>query len=115
MNRFIIIKNGKINFKNLVLNKIAVSELIIKLKNRNIKSIEFIKSLYVYRNIYIFKIDNDLISLVIDGKIVYSNAIRNREIILRFKNILKKYKISIKEVMYAFYNKDKLFIIRHNN
>lgn len=115
LNKYIIIKNGRINFKNLIYNNILINDLVKEMRKRDIENIESIKLLIFYRNILIFRILKDPISIVMDGKIIYSNLLFKEKNILWFKKILKKYKLDIKTIKYAVCVKNKLFIIRYNN
>ena len=112
---YIIIKNGKVNFKNLIKNKMDINKLFYELYLRKIKNIEGIKLLLVFKKLYIFKISKEPISLIIDGKYVYSNFFNNDINFFWLKKILKKYRININMIKYAVYIKNKLFIIRYNN
>ena len=113
--KFIIIRNGKLNFKNMIKNNIKLENIFLELRKRNIKNIESIKLLLVYKKIYIFKLIKDPVSLIIDGKYIYSNLFKDEKNFFWLRKILKKYKLSIRYIKYAVISRNKLFIIKYNN
>lgn len=114
----LIIDNGKIVLKNLLKNRFSISDISAELRTNNIKSIEDV-SYAVLENdggLSVFKkndIENDYpFPLISDG-------IVDKEVLFKINkdmdwvyNILDNEEILLKNVFYAFYKKDKLYIIK---
>lgn len=113
--RFVIIYDGKINFKNIVKDGLSFLDIFNELNKRKIRNIESIKLLLIYKNIYFIKLVRGPISLIVEGKYVYSNSFNNNKTFFWLKKILGKYNLNIKYIKYAVINRNRLFIIKYNN
>ena len=110
----VIIKNGKLNFKEMSKLRYSLDDLLTQLRLQGIKSIERVKYAILENNgnLSVFNEDNDYpLPLILDGVIDYYVL---RDINKDYKwimNLLNKKNISLEDVFYAFYTNKKLFII----
>lgn len=119
----VIIKNGKINFKEMSIQKYNLNDLLMQLRINGIRNLEEIEYAILENSgqLSIFK-KNQLniptsypFAVIIDGKIqddVLNGLKKNRTWIL---NILKKQNIELENVFYAFYKGYKTFIIKKSD
>lgn len=111
----VIIKNGKINFKEMVKIRYSLDDLLTELRLSGIKSIDKVKYAVLENNgqLSTFLDDEDYpLPLILDGIIDYDVL---KEINKDYKwiiNILKKKNIELEEIFYAFYTRGKVFIIK---
>lgn len=110
----IIIKNGKLNINEMSKIRYSLDDLITQLRLQGIKSIEKIKYAILENNgsLSVFTDNSDYpIPLILDGVIDYQVL---KEINKDYKwltYILDKKSLSLKDVFYAFYAGNKLFVI----
>lgn len=119
----VIIKSGKINFKEMSKQKYNLNDLLMQLRINGIRNLEEVEYAVLENSgqLSIFK-KNALniptsypFAVIIDGKIqddVLKGLNKNRTWIL---NILKKQNIELENVFYAFYKGYKTFIIRKSD
>ena len=114
----VIIKNGKLNFKEMTKLRYSLDDLIMQLREQKIESIEDV-SYAVLENdgkLSVFNgSSNYPIPLILDGHINFEvlkeiNKDRNW-----LEGILKTNKVSLKDVFYAFYTDNKTFIIKRSD
>ena len=114
----ILVKNGKVIFKNLIDNNYSVEELLNELKKRNIYSFNNIKYLFLEsdKSLSILSFDDKSspTPLIFDGKvnkkILHNLSLNEKDI----NNMLIKEHIKLKDIYYALYKKNKLYIIKNN-
>lgn len=119
----VIIKNGKINFKEMSIQKYNLNDLLMQLRINSVRSLEEVEYAILENSgqLSIFK-KNSLnmptsypFAVIIDGKIqddVLKSLNKNR---VWIKNILKKKNIKLENVFYAFYKGYKTFIIKKSD
>lgn len=113
----IIIKNGKINFKEMEKQRYGLEDLLTQIRDKGIKSLDEIEYAILENNgkLSIFLYDNKNIypmPLILDGKIQYdtlNNINKNKEWLY---SVLKQEKTKLENVFYAFYKNNKCFIIK---
>lgn len=115
----VIISKGKLQFNEMVKQRYNLDDLLLQLREQQIRSIEEVDYAILENNgkLSIFvKDDKDKkvfpLPLVLDGVVQEDNLKfinKNRKWIL---NILNKKKIELNEVFYAFYKSDDIFIIK---
>lgn len=116
----LIIKDGKINFKEMERQRYGLHDLLSQIRDKGIKSLDEIEyailenngrlSTFVYddKNVY-------PLPLILDGIIQYETLVdinKSKEWLLK---ILEEKKINLNNVFYAFYKNNKCFIIKKNN
>lgn len=110
----VIIKRGKIQFKEMVKLRYTLDDLILQLREQSIKSIEEVNYAVLENNgkLSIFKRETEYpFPVILDGKIdeIVLEEIGKDTVWLY--NILKTRNIKLENIFYAFYKKDKTFII----
>ena len=117
-----IINNGKINYKEMIRQRYTLDDLLLQLRQSNIKNISDVEYAVLENNgkLSIFKYNlikskTDFpLPLIVDGSIqnktlLYLNKDKNW-----LNSKLIKYDINIKNVFYAFYKKNKFYLIKNN-
>lgn len=116
-NPIVIIKNGKLNFKAMKKLRYSLDDLISQLREQSIKSIEDVNYAVLENNgkLSIFKNDTEYpMPIIIDGEID-KNVLKDMNKDETWINkILEKNNIELKNVFYAFYTKNKTYIIKKN-
>ena len=119
----LIIYCGKINFKEMVKQRYSMDDLLLELRQREIKSIEDVEydflepngklSIFKYN---IFRLNSSYpMPLIVDGEIqekVLKYIHKNK---LWLTNTLKMKNLKIDDVFYCFYKKHKLYIIKRSD
>ena len=112
-----IIKRGKINFKEMSRQKYNLDDLLMQLREKGIKSIEEIDYAILENTgkLSIFRKTTDNIPpypLIVEGVINYSVLKDIKKDTNWVNNILKRKNLKLDDIFYAFYNKDKTYIIK---
>ena len=111
----VIIKNGKLNFDAMRKLRYSLDDLISQLREQGIKSIEEVNYAVLENNgkLSIFEKETEYpMPIILDGEIDYDvlkDMNKDKEWI---DNILKKNNIELSNVFYAFYTKNKTYIIK---
>lgn len=113
----VIINKGKLNIKEMIKQRYSMDDLLLQLRSNSIANIKDVNYAVLENNgkLSIFresdKIDSPL-PIIIDGVI-------NMEVLLDINKSLKWLEdslsnegINLKDILYAFYNKKKLYIIK---
>lgn len=118
----LIINKGKINYKEMKRQRYSLDDLLLELRNREIKNINDVEYAILENNgnLNIFKYevvkDNYYpFPLVIDGVIQYDtldNINKSDEWLIKYLN---KREIFLDEIFYAFYKDNKIYIISHDD
>lgn len=116
MNRFVVIRNGEIDFNNIIKNNIDISSLIDCLKKKKVRNIENVEILiFIYNKLYFVKEKIEPVSLIINGKVLYINLLKIRKSFSWIKKNLNNNKINLDKIIYAVYLNKRLYIIKANN
>ena len=110
----VIIKNGKLNFKEMSKLRYSLDDLLTQLRLQGIKSIDKVKYAILENNgnLSVFNKDNDYpLPLILDGIIDYYVLKDIKKDYKWIMNLLNKKNILLEDVFYAFYTNKKLFII----
>lgn len=114
----IIINKGKVDFKEMSKLRYSLDDLISQLREQSIKSIEEVKYAILENNgkLSVFTDDNIYpMPIIVDGVIDnYTINNMNKDISWVY-NLLKKNNIELENVFYAFYTKNKTFIIKKDD
>lgn len=111
----VIIKEGKVNFTAMSKLRYSLDDLITQLRGNSIKSIEEVDYavLETDGNLSIFQNSKEYpMPIILDGIIKYDileEISKDYEWVMR---MLKKENVLLENVFYAFYTKNKLFIIK---
>ena len=115
----IIIKNGILNYKEMIKSRYSLDDLLMQLRQQSIKSIDEIEYAILEHNgkLSIFKYQNNKKSsypmpLIIDGQIQeYTLRDINKTKYWLIKKISDK-SLKIKDIFYAFYKNKYIYIIK---
>lgn len=114
-NPTIIIKDGKIKFKEMTKIRYSLDDLITQLREQGIKSIEEVDYAILENDgkLSVFQKCNDLpMPIIVDGVINYEvlrEINKNKNWIMK---LLQEKNLNLSDIFYAFYTKNKTFIIR---
>lgn len=116
----VIIKDGKLMFKEMIRQRYALDELLTELRSNSVRSIEEVEYAILEGdgNLSVFPYSKNRnktpypMPLILDGKIIKNtlNSLNKDEIWL--SNILTKNKVELNDVFYAFYGDDTIYIIK---
>ena len=112
----ILVNQGKINFKQMQKTRYSLDDLISQLREQGIKSLDEIKYAILENNgkLSIFNDNIYPMPIILDGVIDVDTVKNMNKDIDWVYNILNKNKLKLNEVFYAFYTKDKTYIIKKN-
>ena len=113
----VIIKNGRLNFTEMSKLRYSLDDLISQLRLQGVKSINKVKYAVLENNgsLSVFQDDADYpLPVILDGVIdkdVLKELNKDYDWII---NILKKKRLELDQVFYAFYISKKMFIIKRD-
>lgn len=114
-NPTVIIKDGKLNFKEMTHLRYTLDDLIAQLREQGIKSIEEVNYAVLENNgkLSVFENAKDYpLPIIIDGnidKLVLKDMKKDEKWI---NKILSEHNITLDDVFYAFYTNKKTYIIK---
>lgn len=114
-NPIVIIKDGKLNFKDMTKLRYTIDDLIAQLREQGIKSIEEVNYAVLENNgkLSVFENSKDYpLPIIIDGNIDYDVLKDMKKDKKWIYKILDDNKITLDNVFYAFYTKNKTYIIK---
>ncbi len=119
----LIIANGTVNYKEMVKQRYSMDDLLLSMRQKEIKSIDEIEYAFLEPNgkLSIFKYNffktkgNYPMPLILDGEIQKKALEHIRKTKMWLESELAKKNLEIKDVFYAFKKKNKIFIIRKNS
>ncbi len=118
----VIIKKGKINFKEMVKESYNLDDLLTQLRNRGIKSIEDVDYalLETSGKLSVFpkvgtKSGELPLPVILDGKIEEETLKELNKDKKWLLDLLKKENANLKDVFYGFYRKNSLYLIKKEN
>lgn len=117
----VLINRGILNIKEMIKQRYTLNDLLLQLRDNNIRSIEEVDYAILENNgkLSVFKKDDKdntifPLPLVVDGHIEDSNLIlinKDRNWLL---NILNNKKYNLKDIFYAFYKGNNVFFVKRN-
>lgn len=113
----VIIKNGKLNFEAMKKLRYSLDDLISQLREQSIKSIEEVNYAVLENNgkLSIFQKETEYpLPIILDGEIDYEVLKDMNKDESWVNKILEKNNIELNNVFYAFYTKNKTYIIKKN-
>ena len=113
----VIIKNGKLNFEAMKKLRYSLDDLISQLREQSIKSIEEVNYAVLENNgkLSIFQKETEYpLPIILDGEIDYDVLKDMNKDENWINKILEKNNIELNNVFYAFYTKNKTYIIKKN-
>ena len=119
-----IIKNGKINYKEMIKQKYNLDDLLTQLREKGCRSIEEVEYAILENNgtlsIFKYNTSNKVKSplpmpIILDGKIQEETLDEIGEDNRFIDNILRKRKLRLEDIFYAFYKDKNVFIIKYSD
>jgi len=120
-NPSLIIKNGKINFKEMTKQKYNLDDLLVQLREKGYKSIEDIEYAILENNgtLSVFGYEKRKsylpLPLILDSKIQEDTLKHLNKDYKWVLKLLEKKNINIEDVFYAFYKDKNIFIIKNDD
>ena len=118
----VIISNGKLNFSEMIKQKYNLNDLLLQLREQQIRSIEEVDYAILENNgkLSVFiKQDKDKkvfpLPIILDGIIQEDNLVFIKKDRNWVNNVLNKKKINLENVFYAFFKNDEIYIIKKDN
>jgi uncharacterized membrane protein YcaP (DUF421 family) len=116
----IIINHGKLNYKEMIKQRYSLDDLLLSLRQKEIKSISDVEYAFLESNgkLSVFKYNflktnsNYPIALIIDGEIQYTTLKNIHKSKWWLTNYLKRQSLNNDDVFYAFYKNHKVYIIK---
>ena len=115
----IIIKNGIVNFKNMVEQRYTLDDLLLQLREKDVRSLDEVDYAILETNgkLSVFKKDDKdkktyPLPIILDGKVEFDNLYAIGKTKTWLLNTLIEKNISANDVFYAFTKNGELFIIR---
>jgi uncharacterized membrane protein YcaP (DUF421 family) len=111
----LVIKDGKLNFKEIVKRQYKINDLLNELNNRNIKRIEDVDyALLEYNNNLVLRNDKEIpIPIILNGRIDYFSLRLIHKNTNWINKIIEKENILLENIFYAFYKHKKVYIIQN--
>ena len=117
-----IIKNGKVNYKEMIHQKYNLDDLLTQLREKGYRNIEEIEYAILENNgtLSVFNYQNKLSSplpmpLILDGKIQYDTLKEMNKDKTLVDTLLKTKHLSLSDIFYAFYKDKSIFIIKYTD
>lgn len=118
----VIIKNGVIDFKNMVEQRYTLDDLLLQLREKDIRSIDEVEYaiLEINGKLSVFKKDDKKdkktypLPIILDGEVQFDNLYNIGKSKRWLLNTLMDRKIRVDEIFYAFSKNNELFIIKNN-
>ena len=118
----IIINRGVVNFKEMVKQRYNLDDLLIQLREKQIRTIEEVDYaiLETSGKLSVFKKKDNKhgeypIPLILDGVVEKDTLKDIKKDNKWLERILKNKKLDLKDIFYAFYKENDLYIIKHSD
>ena len=111
----VLINRGKVNFSAMSKQRYSLDDLTTQLREQGVKSLEEVDYAILENSgtLSIFKNTKEYpLPLILDGEIDYATLIEIKKDKKWLDKMLKNENIELKDVFYAFYTKDKTYIIK---
>lgn len=113
----VIINKGKVDFNQMRKLRYSLDDLISQLREQSIKNIDEVKYAVLENNgkLSVFTDDNTYpMPIIVDGVIDIATVNNMQKDIKWVYKLLEKNNIELENVFYAFYTKNKTYIIKKN-
>lgn len=113
----LIILNGKLNIKEMVKQRYSLDDLLLSLRDKEIAGINEVEYAILETNgrLSIFKKDKKSeypLPLIVDGVVDTDSLLNINKTEIWLNKLLDLHDLTTKDILYAFYKKNKLYIIR---
>ena len=120
-----IIKNGKINYNEMVKQKYNLDDLLVQLREKGYRNIEDIEyailenngtlSVFEYEKNKLVKKSPIPMPIILDGRIQYETLREMEKDDSFIYKILDDKKVELKNIFYAFYKDKNIFVIKYSD
>lgn len=118
----VIIKEGVIDFKNMVEQRYTLDDLLLQLREKDIRSIDEVQYaiLEINGKLSVFKKDDKKddktypLPIILDGQVQFDNLYNIGKSKRWLLNTLTAKKIRVDEIFYAFSKNNELYIIKND-
>lgn len=119
----LIIINGNVNYKEMIRQRYSMDDLLLSLRQKEIKSIDEIEYAFLEPNgkLSIFKYNlfktkgNYPMPIIVDGEVQKKALVYIKKDRRWLDNELANKGLKVKDVFYAFKKKNKIFLIKKSN
>ena len=118
----VIIDRGKINFKEMVRQRYNLDDLLVQLREKEVKNIEDVDYAILESNgkLSVFQKNNKLfgeypLPLILDGKVDEGVLNQIKKDYKWLDRVLKDEQVELNDIFYGFYRNKKLFIIKKSD
>lgn len=113
----LIVMAGKLNVKEMIKQRYSLDDLLLSLRENQIKGLNEIDYAILETNgkLSIFKKDNKggyPLPIIIDGIVDNDTLLNINKTSVWLNKILESNNLSVSDVLYAFYKKNKMYIVR---
>lgn len=113
----LIVMDGKLNVKEMVKQRYSLDDLLLSLRENQIKGLNEIDYAVLEANgrLSIFKKDKKGIyplPLIIDGIVDNDSLLNINKTTVWLNKVLEENNLSVSDILYAFYKQNKLYIVR---
>lgn len=119
-----IIKNGKINYNEMIKQKYNLDDLLVQLREKGYRNVEDIEYAILENNgtLSVFEYNKNKLTkksplpmpIILDGKIQYETLKEMNNDDSFIYKLLDDKKVELKDIFYAFYKDKSIFIIKYN-
>ena len=118
----LIINRGIINYKEMIKERYSLDDLLLELRNKNIKNLKDVEyavlenngTLSIFKYEFLDKNSSNPLPLILDGIIQKDTLEYINKSTKWLNNYLEDKHISINDIFYAFYKNNKVYIITRN-
>ena len=114
----VIIKDGKVDFTQMTKLRYSLDDLLSQLRQNGVRSIEEVDYAVLENNgeLSVFQNTKEYpMPIILDGKIDYETIKQIGKTEKWINNLIKNNKINVEDIFYAFYQKDRTYIIKKND
>ena len=114
----VIIKNGILNFKEMVSQRYTLDDLLLQLREKDVKSIDEVDYaiLEINGKLSVFKKEEEKgaypLPIILDGKVQFDNLYNIRKTKRWLLNVLNDKNVKVDDIFYAFSKNNDLYIIK---
>lgn len=119
----LIIVNGKINYKEMIKQRYSLDDLLVSLRQKEIRDIDMVEYAFLEPNgeLSVFKYNFFRLRSPYPQALILDGELQNK--VLKYikktpewvEDELLKNNLTIKDIFYAFYKNNKIFIIKKND
>ena len=117
----VIIKNGILNFKEMINQRYTLDDLLLQLREKDVKRIDEVDYAILETNgklSVLEKKDSDNsypLPIILDGEVQFDNLYMIKKGKKWLLNVLIEKDVKVDDVFYAFYKQKELYIIKKND